>query len=87
MNRNARSFRSKFDNAVQTAKNIGTKVAGTAIVATASLPAFAGGGGGVDTSSIESKMDEYGAAAVALAIAFAVILWGLRASGLLKPRG
>ena len=48
--------------------------------------AFAGGGGGVDTSSILAVFDEYKAAAITLLIAFIVVLWALRATGLLKPR-
>ncbi len=40
-----------------------------------------------DTSEIEAKFVAYGAAAVTLVIAFAVVLWGVRGAGLLKPKG
>lgn len=60
-------------------------IASTAMVA---APAFAGGGGGgVDTSSILSVFEENKVAAIAIAIAFAVVLWAIRGAGLLKPKG
>ncbi|MEJ2790630.1 MULTISPECIES: hypothetical protein [unclassified Pseudoxanthomonas] len=47
--------------------------------------ALAGGGGGVDTSSITAEMVAYGAAVVVLAIAFATVLWTKRGANLLRP--
>lgn len=44
------------------------------------------GASGVDTSSILAVFDEYKTAAITLLIAFIVVLWALRATGLLKPR-
>lgn len=48
-------------------------------------PAFAGGGG-PDLSSIVTEINAYKTAVVALVIAFAVVLWAIRAAGLAKPR-
>lgn len=39
-----------------------------------------------DTSAITAEFDTYKVAVVALVIAFAVVLWAIRAAGLLKPR-
>lgn len=59
-----------------------------ALFAVAAAPmAFAGGGGTGHLSGITAIFDEYGAEAVAVTIAFIVILWTLRATGLLKPKG
>lgn len=72
--------RTKLQNA-----SLRAQVAVGSAIALSPLSAFAQTG--PDTGDIESKMTEYGAAAVALVIAFAVVLWGMRAAGLLKPRG
>lgn len=56
----------------------------TAMVATGS--AMAGGGTGPDLSAVEAVFDEYKVAVVALIIAFAVVLWSIRAAGLAKPK-
>lgn len=55
-----------------------------AITAMAAVPAFAQTG--PDVSAIESEFDTYKVAVVGLVIAFAVVLWAIKASGLLKPR-
>ncbi|GGD52532.1 hypothetical protein [Pseudoxanthomonas indica] len=61
-------------------------VAGLTAMALAPM-AFAGGGGGSGAlSTITGLFDEYGAEAVAATIAFIVVLWTLRATGLLKPK-
>lgn len=43
-------------------------------------------GTGPDLSSITDLLAEYGPAVVALVIAFAVVLWSIKAAGLTKPR-
>lgn len=59
-----------------------------ALFAMAAAPmAFAGGGGTGHLSGITAIFDEYAAEAVGALVAFAVILWTLKATGLLKPRG
>ena len=40
-----------------------------------------------DTAAIEAELTTYKTAVVALVIAFAVVLWAVKAAGLLKPRG
>ena len=57
---------------------------GTALMASGA--AFAGGGGGADLSAITTEINSYKVAVVALVIAFAVVLWSIRAAGLSKPR-
>lgn len=55
------------------------------IAATALVPSFAfASGGGFDTSSITTKITEYGAAAVVVVTAMLLALWGIKALGLLK---
>lgn len=54
------------------------------VTALAAIPAFAQTG--PDVSAIESEFDTYKVAVVGLVIAFAVVLWAIKASGLLKPR-
>lgn len=78
-------FRSKFDSASQAAKHyLGrAAAAGTALVASGAALAQSG----PDTSAIESEFNTYKLAVVGLVIAFAVVLWAIRAAGLLKPRG
>lgn len=77
-------FRSKFDSAMQAAKHYGTRAAaaGTALIASGAAMAQ----GGPDVSAIEAEFDTYKVAVVGLVIAFAVVLWAVRAAGLLKPR-
>lgn len=79
--------RTKLHTAANAARNatLRAQVALGSAIALSPVAAFAQTG--PDTGDIESKMTEYGAAAVALVIAFAVVLWGMRAAGLLKPRG
>lgn len=41
----------------------------------------------VDTASIEAKIALYSAAAVGLIVVFLTARWGIKALGLMKPRG
>lgn len=41
---------------------------------------------GPDTGGITTLITEYGAEAVALSIAFIIVLWGVHATGLLRPK-
>lgn len=65
------------------------KAAHVALVASTSMavaaPAFAGGGG-PDVTAVDTEMQLYKVAAVGLAIAFAVVLWAIRGTSLLKPK-
>lgn len=79
--------RTKLDNACNAVGNTALRAQVALGTALALSPFAAMAQTGPDVSEIESKMDTYGVAAVGLVIAFAVILWGIRASGLLKPRG
>lgn len=65
------------------------KVAGifTACMLAMYAPFAFAGAPTIDTSSITALFDDYKVAAVGLLIAFVVVLWALRATGLLKPRG
>lgn len=42
--------------------------------------------GGPDLSAITTEINQYKTAVVALVIAFAVVLWAIKAAGLAKPR-
>ena len=77
------AIRSKFDNASQTAKHYGTRAmaAGGALLASGASFAAA-----PDVSAIQTEFDTYKVAVVGLVIAFAVVLWAIKAAGLLKPR-
>lgn len=62
--------------------NFGTKAA-VGAMALAPAAAFAQA---PDLSSIEDEIGLYKTAVVGLVIAFAVVLWAIRAAGLAKPR-
>lgn len=76
-------MRQKF-NSIKNRIKAGAIAASVALV---SAPAFASGGTGVDTSSIEAVFDEYKGIAVGLLIAYIVVRWTLKATGLLQPKG
>ncbi len=75
---------SKFSSAAQSAKHYATRAAavGTGFMASGLALAQTG----PDVSAIESEFATYKIAVVGLVIAFAVVLWAIKASGLLKPR-
>lgn len=64
--------------------NATAKVGTASLIAFSSLPAFAQSG--PDVSAIEAEFDTYKVAVIGLVIAFAVVLWAIKATGLLKPR-
>lgn len=83
MNRNNKQ--SLIHRAKDTARALGAKVAtGTALVGASIGTAMAQTG--PDVSAIEAEFDTYKVAVVGLVIAFAVVLWAIKATGLLKPR-
>jgi hypothetical protein len=67
-------------------KKIGGKLVAAATLGTASGMALAGGGGGPDLSSITTLFETYGPAVVALLIAYAVVRWSIKATGLVQPK-
>lgn len=64
------------------------KAAHIALVGGMALAPFAAfaGGGGPDVTAVNTEMNLYKVAAVGLAIAFAVVLWAIRGTSLLKPK-
>ena len=68
------------------ASNAGYKAQAAVGTAIALSPFAAMAQGAPDLSAIEGELDGYKAAVVGLVIAFAVVLWAIRAAGLAKPR-
>lgn len=83
MNRNNRE--SALHRAKAAAHSLKTKIGAGSLIAFSALPAFAQSG--PDVSGIEAELDTYKTAVIALVISFAVVLWAIKAAGLLKPRG
>lgn len=79
--------RKNRESALLRAKAIGqslkTKIGAGSLLAFSALPAFAQA---PDTSGIEATFDAYKLSVVSLVVAFAVVLWSIRAAGLLQPR-
>lgn len=55
-------------------------------MALAPFAAIAGGSGAPDVSEVNTEIALYKTAAIGLAIAFAVVLWAIRGTSLLKPK-
>lgn len=85
MNRNNKE--SKLHQARAGIKGLGSKIAtGSALALVAVGNAMAQATTGPDVSAIEDKITTYGGVAAGLIIALCVVLWTLKATGLLKPR-
>ena len=83
MNRNNKQ--SLIHRAKDTVRNLGAKV-GTGLALTGATIGTAMAQTAPDVSAIEAEFDTYKVAVVGLVIAFAVVLWSIKATGLLKPR-
>ena len=79
-------MRQMFKSMRDRASNAGYKAQAAVGTAIALSPFAAMAQTGPDLSAIESEVDGYKTAVVALVIAFAVVLWAIRAAGLAKPR-
>ena len=76
-----------FKNVADKARNAGYKAQAAVGTAIALSPFAAMAQTAPDVSDIEAEFDTYKVAVIGLVIGFAVVLWAIRAAGLLKPRG
>lgn len=79
---NRTKFAKHYRSTRESVRNFGTKAA----VGAMALVPMAAMAQAPDLSSIEDEIGLYKVAVVGLVIAFAVVLWAIRAAGLAKPR-